>query len=264
MTYPQGILLGVIQGIAEFLPVSSSGHLMVLREIMGLGDVPKLFDILLHLATLIVVIFIYRKRIGRLLNVFFRFFMGKTDSSDKADLRMILLVLVSTGITGVVGFVFEGLGVLENITVAGIAFIATGLLLLTTRFLKPQRGYEELRFTDSLLVGAAQGVGTIPGISRSGITISAAMMGGMDRETAGEYSFIISLPAILGALILDLGDGGALLTRVAPGVLVVSFLMTLLVGYFSLSLLLRLLRKGSFFLFSFYLIPLGMATLILL
>jgi undecaprenyl-diphosphatase len=264
MTSWQGILLGIIQGVAEFLPISSSGHLLVLRELMGLGDVPKLFDIILHTATLLVVIYIYRIKVIRLLSVFIRFFLRKTTKEDQADLRMILFVIISTILTGIIGFTFEGLGMTDNLTLASLAFIATGIVLFCTMFFKPGRTYEELKFTDSLLVGTAQGIGTIPGISRSGITISAAMMGGMDRETAGEYSFIISMPAILGALILDLGDRGALLNEVSLSVMIISFLVTLVSGYLSLNLLLKLLRKGTFYFFSFYLIPLGLLSLLFL
>jgi undecaprenyl-diphosphatase len=258
MTLIQGIFLGIIQGIAEFLPISSSGHLVVFRKLMGLGDIPKLYDVFLHIATLIVVIFVYRLRIYKLLIALGRFLTRKTTKEDNPDLRMILFVLISTFITAIVGFTFEGIGLIDNITVTSLAFIGTGLLLLSTLVVKPQRGYEELKLNDSLLIGAAQGIGTIPGVSRSGITISAAMLGGVSRETAGEYSFIISIPAILGALILDLGEAGSLFTLVAPGVMAVSFIVTMLAGYFALNLLIKLLQKGNFYFFSFYLIPLGL------
>ncbi len=258
MTYLQGIILGIIQGIAEFLPISSSGHLMVLREVMGLGDVPTLFDILLHIATLIVVIYMYRSRVSRLIIVLIRFLGRKTTGEDSADLRMILFVLLSTFVTGIMGISFEKLGVIDNMTVTSLAFLGTGILLLSTLFVKPQRGYDKLKGSDSLLIGFAQGIGTIPGVSRSGSTISAAMLGGVDRETAGEYSFIISIPAILGALVLDMGDAGSLMSQIPLGVMITAFLVTVVSGYFALSLLLKLLQKGTFYFFSFYLIPLGL------
>ncbi|MDC7220468.1 MAG: undecaprenyl-diphosphate phosphatase [Spirochaetales bacterium] len=264
MTLLQGIILGISQGIAEFLPVSSSGHLVVLRQVMGLGDVPKLFDILLHIATLFVVIYVYRVKVLRLLRALWKFITRNTSEEDGADLRMILFVLISTFITGVIGVSFESLGLIENITVTSLAFIGTGLLLLSTLFLKPTRGYEQLKWTDSVIVGFAQGIGTIPGVSRSGSTISAAMLGGMDRETAGEYSFIISIPAILGALVLDMGEAGDLFSQVSLDVIVVSFLVTVVSGYFALSLLIKLLQKGTFYFFSFYLIPLGLLSFIFL
>ncbi len=264
MTYFQGILLGIIQGIAEFLPVSSSGHLLVLRDVMGLGEIPTLFDILLHIATLLVVFYIYRRKIARLIIVLFRFLGRKTTADDGADLRMILFVIVSTFVTGVIGVAFDSLGLIGNMTVTSLAFMGTGLLLLSTLFVRPGRGYEKLRWSDSLLIGVAQGIGTIPGVSRSGSTISAAMLGGVDRETAGEYSFIISIPAILGALVLDLGDAGSLFGQVSPPVMAVSFLVTVISGYFALSLLIKLLQKGTFYFFSFYLIPLGIFTFLFL
>lgn len=264
MSFIQGLVLGIVQGIAEFLPISSSGHLMLLREVMGLGDIPTLFDILLHIATLIVVVFVFRVRIIRLLVVLFRFVRGQKKDQDASDLRMIVFVLVSTFMTGVIGILFKKLGLIDNMTVTSLAFISTGLFLFTSLFVKPKRGYDELKLSDSLLIGAAQGIGTIPGISRSGITISAALMKGVDRETAGEYSFIISVPAILGALILDLGDGGTLLDKVPLFVMISSFIITIVSGYFALTLLIKLLQKGRFYLFSFYLIPLGIFSFLYL
>jgi undecaprenyl-diphosphatase len=258
MTFFQGIVLGIIQGIAEFLPISSSGHLLLLRNVMGLGEIPNLFDILLHMATLTVVFYIYRVKIVRLIIVLFRFLGRKTTKEDAADLRMILFVLVSTFLTGVIGVAFDSLGLIGDMTVTSLAFIGTGLLLLSTLFVNPVRTYEKLRWSDSVIIGVAQGIGTIPGVSRSGTTISAVMLGGVDRETAGEYSFIISIPAILGALLLDMGDAGSLFGQVSPGVMIVSFLITMVSGYFALTLLIRLLQKGTFYFFSFYLIPLGL------
>ena len=260
MTFIQGILLGIIQGIAEFLPVSSSGHLMVLRDIMGLSDIPTLFDILLHIATLLVVVYVYRERVVRLILVLFRFLGRKTTDEDAPDLRMILFILISTFITGVIGISFDAVGLIGNMTVTSLAFLGTGVLLLSTLFVKPLRDYDKLRWSDSLLIGAAQGIGTIPGVSRSGSTISIAMLGGVDRETAGEYSFIISIPAILGALVMDMGDAGSLMSQVSPAVMAVSFIVTAISGYFALTLLLKLLQKGTFYFFSFYLIPLGLFT----
>ncbi len=264
MSILKAVILGIIQGIAEFLPVSSSGHLLVTRNLMDLGDVPVLFDILLHVATLIVVIFVFRKRVSVLFLSLFRWIARKSDSSDRDNLKMIVLIIVATFFTGVLGIVISDMEFFQNPRVVSVFFIITAIILWITKYVKPRSEYSVPGLKEGVILGIAQGFGVIPGISRSGITISAALFGGVDREKAGEISFIISIPAIVGALLLELKDGAELISSVSPIAIIFGFITTMIVGYFSLILLMKLIKSGRFYLFSFYLLPLGIIGLLFL
>ncbi len=260
MSYFQAILLGALQGVTEFLPVSSSGHLAVIQSFMNLQDVPVLFDILLHISTLFVVFIVFRKRItGIIISLFKR--ADKTED-DKANIKLFLMILVSTLFTGVIGLILNGFGVENYLFIIYIFFILTGLLLIGTKFWGGKIDYNTIGVKQGIITGISQGLGVLPGISRSGITISAALLSGMDREKAGEYSFLISIPAILGAFLLELKDASGLLNMVNPIIIATGMLSAFAVGLISLNLLLKLIKKGNLYLFSIYLIPLGIAGLV--
>ena len=262
MTYIQGLFLGLLQGVTEFLPVSSSGHLLMMRNLLGLGDVPVLFDVLLHIATLIVVIVMFRKKVGRLLASLFRWCLRKADDQDRGNMKLIGIILIAVFITGVLGLFINSMDFASTPKIVFPLYLVTALILWFTRKAPSGRAYKDLTILDGIITGVAQGFGVLPGISRSGITISAGLYRKMDRDVAAEYSFLISIPAILGALLLDLKDASDLMRSVSLPVLAVSFLITVVSGFFALSLLVKLISSGKFYLFSFYLIPLGILGLI--
>jgi undecaprenyl-diphosphatase len=266
MTGIQSLLLGVLQGVAEFLPISSSGHLLLARRLMNLGDVPLLYDVLLHVSTLIVVIIIFRGRIGSIFSALWAAVQSRTDSEDRENLRLTLYILIATVVTGVVGF---GLSRFEERFVkqprlVSVLFLLTSLFLLSTLLRRGRRDYFQMGILGVLIVGLAQGVGVLPGISRSGITISVSLLLGLDRQRAGEFSFLIAIPAILGALVLQLRDAGRLLEFTDPLILLIGFTASFVVGLVSLVLLLRVVRRGQLALFSIYLVPLAVVSFILL
>lgn len=262
MSYLQAVLLGLIQGLTEFLPVSSSGHLLMMRHLMGLGEIPVLFDILLHVATLIVVLVMFRKKVIELLGSLFKWFLRKADENDMRNMKLIGIILIAVFITGVLGLFISELNVAESPKVVFPLYLVTAMLLLFTRKAPGGRKYRDLNFKDGIVTGIAQGIGVLPGISRSGITISAGLYRKMNRDVAAEYSFLISIPAILGALILDLKDGGELLNSISFPVITAAFLAALLSGFLALWMLVRLINSGKFYYFSYYLIPLGILGLI--
>ncbi len=264
MSYSESLLLGVIQGLSEFLPVSSSGHLAVARHLMELKDIPLLFDVVLHVATLFVVLIVFKERVARILLALGKSLVGRGDEEDRENLRLLGLIIVSTVITGVVGLGFGALDWFGNVKTVSVFFIITALILIASRYARGNIGYGTIGLKQGALAGLAQGLGVLPGISRSGITISAALLSGMSREKAGEYSFLISIPAIMGALFLELRDAEALLSTVRPSVLALGFAAAFVVGLICLLLLLSLVRRGRLYLFSFYLIPLGIAGLFFL
>ena len=263
MSVVEAMLLGAVQGLTEFLPVSSSGHLAVLKHVFGQGEVPLLFDVLLHISTLAVVVIVFRARIAAIFaSVFRRLVRRESRNSDAENLRIVWLGLAATVVTGVLGVTVSGLEPGRYPKLVGILFLVTAGLLVLTRFARGARGYEDMGGGRAVLAGFAQGLGVFPGISRAGITISAGMLSGMARRTAAEFSFLISIPAVLGALVLTLQDLGELSAAVPAPSLIGGLLSSFVVGLFSLKLVLRLVRGGRLYLFALYLVPLGILTLV--
>ena len=267
MGFIESFFLGVLQGIAEFLPISSSGHLAVAKELLHLRDVPMFYDIILHIATLLAIFIVYWKTIWRLITTAVRFIFRKTTEADKSDLNFIAAVLIATFFTAVIGFALKDL--VENLPVKIISllFIVTGILLLVCdKFAENKTAVASvavenknttIKLRSAVIVGIVQGSAVFPGISRSGSTISAGLLCGIRRSRIAEFSFILSIPSILGAFILDLVGSRTVPLNVGIGELAVGFIAALLTGIISLKLLTKLLKKAKLKVFSFYLIPLG-------
>ncbi len=257
MSIIQAVILGAVQGLAEFIPVSSSGHLAIFEYLMDLPEVPVLFDVILHVCTLLVVIAVFRRRIWGMIVSLFRWIAGRKDETDRENLRLIVLVLAATAVTGVVGYFVSRIDLGSRPGIVSLLLAVTGGILILTRGKKGTMGYGEMKIVHALWIGAAQGIGVFPGISRSGITISASTLAGVERERAGEFSFILSIPAILGALVLSLKDAESLSASVGIAPLAAGAVSAIVVGFLSLILLLRIVRGGRLALFSWYLIPAG-------
>lgn len=259
MTIIQSILLGAIQGFAEFLPVSSSGHLALASYFLGQNAVPLLFDVMLHLATLAAVLVVYRTRIAELFLVLFRVIFRKSGDADRGDRSLILAIVVATAITGAIGFALKD--VVEGMAPFWIAccLVVTGVLLLVSGRWAPKKTVAAPGLLQGVIVGVAQGIGVTPGISRSGITISASLMSGVERKAAGEFSFLLSIPAILAAFIFELKDADNLAGTVHAVPLALGMLTAFAVGYFALKFLIGLINRGKLGWFALYLIPVGIA-----
>ena len=288
MSVIEGILLGILQGVAEFLPISSSGHLSVAQNLLHLEEVPLLFDVFLHLATLVAVCLYFRKQIWNLLKCFGRWIARKerpAETIDENDLlcgndkigrKTIIAVIISTLITGVIGIVTSKLIPDLSVKFVCLGFIVTALMLIFSALIEKRNNKEEniAKFTEkrkngisplqACVVGLLQGFGTLPGVSRSGSTIAGAMSCGMDRKVAGEYSFILSIPAILGAFILELKDLGEMTGIIGAAPIIAGCAAAFAVGYISLTLLMKMIRKGKLQWFAAYLIPAGILGMIFL
>ncbi len=264
MNLLQSVILGAVQGVAEFLPISSSGHLVVFQSILGLGDVPVLFDILLHVATLAAVCIVYRSGIAKLFLSLVRFIGRKAGPEDEGNLRTIFALLVATACTACLGYFVNKIELDDHPRIVAGLFIVTAAILLSTLWFKGKKSLGEIGWKEGLIVGIAQGIGVFPGISRSGITISASLASGLRREDAGEFSFLLSIPAILGALVLKLGDAGDLSSAVQPLPLAMGMTVSFIVGLGSLLILRRLIKKGALAWFGLYLLPAGLAGIFLI
>ena len=284
MTVLQGFLLGILQGVAEFLPISSSGHLALAQSLFGLEDVPLLYDIFLHMATLLAVTIYFWPKIWALLKCFGRWITKKQKSdnqvqisendllcpTDKIGQKTIIAIILTTAITGAFGiFTSKLIPDLGVKFVCGGFLVTSALLIISSIMEKRQsaKGPNEvtgISIKQSIIIGIMQGFGTLPGISRSGSTIAGALFGGVNRSLAGEFSFIVSIPAILGAFILELKDLGQMSSSIGAAPIIAGCISSFAVGYFSLSVLMKIIKKGKLQWFAAYLIPAGILGLIFL
>ena len=272
MSLLSSILLGVIQGVTEFLPVSSSGHLAIAEHLLGMSgasEVPEFFDVLLHLGTLVAVFAAYWEDIRSMVVEFFLSIRDVKRHTFHTPLppprRLILLIIVGTLPLFVVLPVKDlvaGLG--DNMYFVAGALLVTGCLLFASDRVKKGRKTEKsATMRDVLLVGIGQAVATCPGISRSGTTITAGCFVGFDRRFAVRYSFLMSIPAILGANILSLKDAVETVVWADVPVYLVGVAVSAVVGYACIRMLKMIADKGKFGFFAYYCWIVGVLTLIL-
>lgn len=274
MTLLSSVLLGVVQGVTEFLPVSSSGHLAIAEHLLGISgasEIPAFFDVLLHLGTLFAVFIAYWQDIRDMVLEFFRgagdIVHGATPAKAPPARRMILLIIVGTlPLFAVLPFkdAIEGLG--DNMYFVAFALLATGCLLFASdRVRRGRKTEKSASLPDALLVGVGQAVATCPGISRSGTTITAGCFVGFERAFAVRYSFLMSIPAILGANLLSLKDA---LEAEVPWEEVPLYLVGVaaaaVVGYLCIRLIKLVADKGKFGFFACYCWLVGLVTLALI
>ena len=262
MTYLQAIILGLVQGIAEFLPISSSGHLKIFEKLLGLPNVETdyiFFDVLLHLGTLIAVLIVYHRVIARLLREAFTMVHIRQarpgEEPDGPMRRMIVLILVSLLPLFVILPIKDHLEKLgSNYLVVGLMLMVTGLALyLCDHFPKGKKTEREMTIWDALIVGVAQACAVMPGLSRSGMTISAGSARGLDRSFAVQFSFLMSIPTIIAAVLLQLIDAvkagidASLLPKYLVGVVIAAAS-----GVASMRLLQFIARRSRFGGFAYY------------
>jgi undecaprenyl-diphosphatase len=267
------VVLGLVQGVAEFLPISSSGHLTLLQHFFGVEEVDNLFNILLHFATLIAVCAVYWKDIVDMIVEFFRGLAslvtgrgGREAESVPPARRLVLLVILGTLPLFLVLPLDDKVEALGNspVFVACMLLVTGFILFFSDRMAKGRKTERTATVKDALLVGLAQGVATIPGLSRSGCTISAGMALGFDRKFAVRYSFLLSLPAVLGATLLKVvhavGDETMDLTLLPK--YLVGMVVAGVVGYFSIQLVNLLAQKNKFGRFAYYCWAAGLVALV--
>lgn len=261
--------MGAIQGITEFLPVSSSGHLALAQLLFAegpagaaLSERPLLLEIALHVATFLAVVVVYRWDVldalfgaGRAVLALFRRDLRGVASGDHGA-NLAVCVALGTGPTAVIGLVMRepAARLSQSVLGLGLCFLACGCLLAATFW--SAKGSRRLRWRDALLIGIVQGVAVLPGISRSGITIAMALFLGVDRHEAVRFSFMLALPAIIGAALLEL-DGSAFAQTQLIVPLGVGMLVAFVVGGASLLALIALVKRGRLWLFAPYLFALG-------
>ena len=286
MSIIQAIILGIVQGIAEFLPVSSSGHLAIIQNIFHIETEGGLFfDVMLHLGTLAAIFVVYRKDILRMIietlnmcrDIIYNLKSYIQNQRSYSALRyrrivknnyrkFVVLVLVSTIPTGVIGYMGRHLVEKASATliVPGIGLILTSILLIVSEMAPDGKKLpRDISYGSGFLIGAAQGCATLPGLSRSGTTIAACMMSGYDRRFAVRYSFIMSIPAILGAALVEIKDIGS--EGISGGIVLNGLIGAVVagcVGYICIKTMLAVVRKKKFKGFAIYCFAVGVIAII--
>ena len=274
VTYLQAIIMGLVQGLAEFLPVSSSGHLVLSKFILGaeLGT-SALFEILLHVGTLLAVFVFYWKDVLNLIkeglllikDSFLLVFKRK-----KFDLylerKMVVFIIVASIPTAILGLLMEAFleGLfLSSVIAVGFALLVTGTMLMLIRKMpKSDKTLEEMKGRDAFTIGLIQGIATIPGISRSGSTVTTGLFCGLDKEFAFRFSFLMSIPAILGAAVLKMMDVNIADLTANAGPYAVGMIVAAVVGYASIRWLKNLIQKDQFHYFGYYCLAVGLISIV--
>jgi undecaprenyl-diphosphatase len=251
------IFMAIVQGIAEFLPISSSGHLAVMGRLFNFdAETNVTLNIILHAGTLLAIIVFYFKELLKML--------------EKSNWNLIAKLLIGTIPVGIIGIIVKYFKlddtIFNNLFVPGFGFLVTATLLLWSNKSKAGVALSELSYKQSFLIGLAQSIAVLPGVSRSGSTISAGLKSGLAKADAARFSFLLAIPAIGGVvavkLLMLLKKGECPLNSLNIFHLLIGFAVSAVVGYFSLCLLLNLLKRGDFKYFSWYLYVLGVITLV--
>jgi undecaprenyl-diphosphatase len=268
----EAIILGAVQGLTEFLPVSSSGHLVIFQYLFNLKEPEVLFNVGVHMGTLIAVIIFFRKDLHSIIASVFSFFNGIlkkkvsfADATQDMDIKLALLIIVGTIPTGILGLFFHTIvdRIFSSVVLVGLMLIVTGSLLIITVWIKNNgKSIKRFSFKEALIIGLMQGISILPGISRSGSTIAVGLFMGLERETAARFSFLLSIPAIIGATILEFKD-----ISTYPSAQIISMLIgaftSCLVGYGALGSLLYIVKKGRLHFFAPYCFAAGVIALII-
>jgi undecaprenyl-diphosphatase len=263
--FVQAVVLGVVQGVAEFLPISSSGHLVIIPAVFGwtefAGNVA--FDVLLHLGTLVAVFAYFWRDLWRMLLAAF-----SSDPAKAGDRRLAWLVVIATFVTGAIGLAFNDFfeSLFAQVAWVGLFLMVTALILVLAEKLSTKRGHapERMTWLQACGIGLAQGVAIMPGISRSGATISAGLAAGLDREQSARFSFLLSAPIILLASAKTAVDAFGSGTSTLPSLAVslAGFAASAIAGYLTIAWLLNYLKTRSLYPFAVYTALVGAAVLV--
>tara|TARA_B100001250_G_scaffold292502_1_gene254132 strand:- start:116 stop:886 length:771 start_codon:yes stop_codon:yes gene_type:complete len=243
MNYIEALILGILQGLTEFLPISSSGHLVIAQYFLGVVNKGLFFEVILHLGTLISIIFYYYKDLKK---IFFNYLKGDCDTKIYVN-----CLILATLPASIVGFLFQN--VIENAFIPSLVkwmFVITGLFVGLTYFIKNKTN-KKMIWSIAIIIGFAQIFALLPGISRSGITISCALFMGIKHEKAAKFSFYMAIPILMGATFLQLISLDNYKDIFSVSIFV-AFISSALSGYLVINFLLNIITKGKFYLFSIY------------
>jgi len=259
LTLFEAIILGIVQGLTEFLPVSSSGHLELGKAILGDTSIPQesmMFTVVVHFATALATLVVYRSEVARIAG-------GLMQRKNNEEFKFSLKILLSMLPAAAVGVIFsDELEVLfdKQIVLVGVMLWVTGILLMVADRAKNTR--KDVTFSHSIIIGIAQAIAILPGISRSGATISTSVLLGVDRGKAASFSFLMVVPLILGKIAKDLMDGGLHINGDQLGILIAGFIAAFMTGMFACQWMIKLVRNAQLKYFSYYCFLVGTAAIV--
>jgi undecaprenyl-diphosphatase len=263
MDYMVSIFLAVIQGLTEFLPVSSSGHLVILQHLTAYEGSKLLFNVVVHLGTLLAVILYFSKDIIKIISGFFSEVKTKKRGDYTSLVTAIIIANIPAAITGL--FFRDFFAIIYEIPwITSLMLLVTATLLILTKQFQDKGKYDlfEITLLTALIIGISQAIAILPGISRAGITIATAMFLMVEKNSAAKFSFIASIPVIGGAFLLE-ASHAALFSDIFTPILLISMLASFLTGLLALKMLTFIISRNKLYLFSYYLIPAGIITLII-
>ena len=261
----QAIIFGIIQGLTEFIPISSTAHLRVIPALLGWADKGAAFTAVIQMGTLIATFIYFRNDIVDLISGFFRALKNKTYFKD-TYFRLFALLVLGTIPVGIAGLLFKNFikGDARGLYVISASLIIIAIILyIAEKLASKRKSLEEVSIWDGIIIGCAQALALIPGSSRSGVTITAGLFCGLKREAAARYSFLLSIPAITISGLYELYDERAILLNVNSISLIIATIVAGVVGYYSIAFLLKFLKTRSNFVFIVYRIVLGIIIIIL-
>ena len=242
MTFIEAVISGIVQGVAEFLPISSSGHLVILHKLMGLNEPEMFFDVFLHLGTLAAIFIVFGKDI-----------LESVTSNKRIGFLLLLSSIVT--FTFVLIFIKNIEAAFENVRLVGAMLLVTGVWLILSNLIR--FGTEGLTGFKAVLIGISQGIAALPGISRSGATISTGLFLGLDGQASAKFSFLLSIPAVIGAFLFKIKEAGFNIAAFNINYLI-GFIVSCIIGIMTLKLLLRVLYRNKFHWFGVYCILMGL------
>ena len=259
MTLFEAIILGIVQGLTEFLPVSSSGHLELGKALLGDTSIPQesmMFTVVVHFATALATLVVYRSEVARIAG-------GLMQCTNNEEFKFSMKILLSMIPAAAIGVVFaDELELLfdKQIVLVGVMLWVTGILLMIAD--RAKNTSKDVTFGHSIIIGIAQAIAILPGISRSGATISTSVLLGVDRSKAASFSFLMVVPLILGKIAKDLIDGGLHINDDQIGLLIAGFIAAFVTGLFACQWMIKLVRNAQLKYFSYYCFVVGSAAII--
>lgn len=264
MNILDALILGIVQGLTEFIPVSSSAHLVIMPKLLQI-DKPKLvFDVMLHFGTLLALILIYRRKIFKLINGFVELVLKREfkDIQNDTDKRLVFLIILTSIPTGLIGIFFKDYVevMFKSVLSVGFFLLGTGFILaLGQHRLGGKKEILNITIIDALFIGVAQGLAVAPGISRSGITIVAGLYRGLNRDLAANYAFLVSIPVISAATVLEAKDLWS--EMMGLHLILIGILSAFISGYVAIKVLLKIVKRGKLSIFAWYCWILGLIVI---
>ena len=259
MTIVQSIILGIVQGLTELLPISSSAHLFLIPYFFK-WDIPEVFDVALHFGTLLAIGIFFFKDWINLIKAGFKMLAKKENKSEEKEGKLFWYIVIATIPGGIIGFLLDYFleGFLEKPIIIAISLIVMGIALyIIDKYMKSKTEYEDLTLKQTFLIGLSQSLAFIPGVSRSGVTMTTGRLLGVKREAAAKFSFMLSAPIVLGATLYKLKY------FVFNIEFIIGVIVSFLVGVFVIRFLLDYLKKGDFKIFAIYRVILGAVVIVL-